>query len=105
MADNTTQFTNQAQEIARSFYGNLQGMVETRASATQQLAGVQQEILKQSVERNNEELQLISRLRDPREYATAKAELIKRHGDRYVETINKTIDITVAAWQEYGNRI
>lgn len=105
MADNTQQFTKQAQDIAQSFYGNLQGMVEMQVSVAQQLSGVQQEILQQSTERTSDEMQLISRLRDPREYATAKAELIKRYGDRYVETINKSIDITVAGWKEYADRL
>jgi uncharacterized protein YcbK (DUF882 family) len=70
--------------------------VETQITVAHRLGDVQQEVLQQAVERTNDEVQLISYLRDPREYATARAELIKRYGQRYLETVNKAIDITVA---------
>jgi hypothetical protein len=42
---------------------------------------------------------------DPRELASAQAELAKRHGQRYVESVKQTIDVVADAWQEYGDRL
>ncbi len=105
MADNTVQFVNEAQDIARSVYGTVQGIAETQFNIVQRLAGVQQELLNQAYEAANEQLQLISRVNAPREYAAAQADLVNSHGQRYVNSINKAVEIVAEAWQEYGNRL
>ncbi|HEX2241793.1 MAG TPA: phasin family protein [Gammaproteobacteria bacterium] len=105
MADNTVQFVNEAQDIARSVYGTVQGIAETQFNIVQRLAGVQQELLNQAYEAANEQLQLISRVKAPREYAAAQADLVNSHGQRYVNSINKAVEIVAEAWQEYGDRL
>jgi hypothetical protein len=105
MADNTIQFVNEAQDIARSVYGTVQGIAETQLNIVQRLAGVQQELLNQAYEAANEQLQLISRVKAPREYAAAQADLVNSHGQRYVNSINKAVEIVAEAWQEYGDRL
>jgi phasin family protein len=105
MADNTIQFVNEAQDIARSVYGTVQGIAETQLNIVQRLAGVQQELLNQAYEATNEQLQLISRVKAPREYAAAQADLVNSHGQRYVNSINKAVEIVAEAWQEYSDRL
>lgn len=105
MADNTVQFVNEAQDIARSVYGTVQGIAETQFNIVQRLAGVQQELLNQAYEAANEQLQLISRVKAPREYAAAQADLVNSHGQRYVNSINKAVEIVAEAWQEYSDRL
>jgi hypothetical protein len=105
MADNTVQFVNEAQDMARSVYGTVQGIAETQFNIVQRLAGVQQELLNQAYEAANKQLQLISRVKAPREYALAQADLAKSHGQHYVNSINKAVEIVVEAWQECGNHL
>lgn len=105
MADNTVQFANEAQDVARSVYGTVQGIAETQFNIMQRLAGVQQELFNQAYEATNDQLQLISRIKDPQEYASAQADLAKSHGQRYVNSVNKAVDIVVEAWQECGDRL
>ena len=105
MADNTVQFTNEAQETARCVYGTVQGIAETQFNIIQRLAGVQQELCNQAYEAANEQLQLLSRARDPQEYASAQAELVESHGQRYINSINKAVNIMAEAWQACGDRL
>jgi phasin family protein len=105
MADDTTQFVNEAQEAARSIYAAIQGLAETQVNTVQRLGSVQQDLLGQAVEATNDQLQLVGRVRDPREFASAQADLAKRHGQRYVESVKQAVDIVADAWQEYGDRI
>jgi hypothetical protein len=105
MADTTTQFANDAQDMTRSIYGALQGMAETHFNICQKLASIGTNQLNQVVELTHEQLQLISRVRDPREYAFAQAELVKTYGQRYVDSVKQAIDITAEAWREYGDRL
>jgi hypothetical protein len=105
MADNTVQFVSEVQDIARSVYGTVQGIAETQLNIVQRLAGVQQELLNQAYEAANEQLQLISRVKAPREYAAAQADLVNSHGQRYVNSINKAVEIVAEAWQEYSDRL
>src|SRR5215210_6734051 len=83
MADDPTQFTHPAQEATRTLVEAMQG-----------IAGMQANIL-----------QLLARVREPREFASAQAELVKRHGQLYVEQLQKTVDVVAEAWQEYGQRL
>ncbi len=105
MADNAIPIINNAQDITRSVYGTVQGIVETQFNIVHRLAGVQQGLLNQSTEAANDQLQLVSRVHDPREYAYAQADLVKRHGQRYVDTVKEAISIVAQAWQEFGDRL
>jgi phasin family protein len=105
MPDNTVQFANQAQEAARTMYEAIQGMAGTQLNILQRLGEVQQGVLNQAIEATNDQLQVISKVRDPREFASAQAGLVKNHGQRYVESLEQVVDIAAEAWQEYGDRL
>ena len=105
MADNPTQSTNKAQEATRSMVDAMQGIASMQANMLQRLSEVQQGLLKQGSEAANEQLQLLSRVREPREFASTQAELVKRHGQLYTEQLKKAVDVIAEAWQEYGDRL
>jgi hypothetical protein len=105
MADETSQFANQAQEATRTMVDAMQGIAGMQANMLQRLSEVQQGLLKQGSEAANEQLQLLARVREPREFASAQAELVKRHGQLYVEQLQKTVDVVAGVWQEYGDRL
>jgi phasin family protein len=105
MTDNTTQWVNQAQDATRSMQQTLQDLVGVRMNVFQRLGEVQQKAFSQAVEATNAQFQLLSRTPDPREFASAQADLVKKYGQRYVDCANQAIDITVHAWQEYGDRL
>jgi hypothetical protein len=105
MADDPTQFANQAQEATRTMVEAMQGIAGMQANMLQRLSEVQQGLLKQGSEAANEQLQLLARVREPREFATAQAELVKRHGQLYADQVKKTTDVIAEAWQEYGQRL
>jgi gas vesicle protein len=105
MADNTTQSANQAQDVTRSMYEAIQGIAATQVNIFQKLAGVSVNQYNQAVEAANDQVQLISRVRDPREFASAQADLVKNHGQRYVDSVKEGVDIVVEAWQQYGDRL
>ena len=105
MADDPTQFANQAQEATRTMVEAMQGIAGMQANMLQRLSEVQQGLFKQGSEAANEQLQLLSRVREPREFASAQAELVKRHGQLYADQVKKTTDVIAEAWQEYGQRL
>ena len=105
MADDPTQFANQAQEATRTMVEAMQALAGMQSNILQRLSEVQQGLLKQGAEAANEQLQLLSRVREPREFASGQAELVKRHGQLYVEQLQKTVDVIAEAWQEYGQRL
>ena len=105
MADDTTQFANKAQEATRSMVDAMQGIASVQTQMLKRLGEVQQGLLKQAAEAANEQLQLVSRVRDPREVASAQADLAKRHGQRYVEQVKGTVDVIAQGWEEYANRL
>jgi Phasin protein len=105
MADDPTQFANQAQEATRTMVEAMQGIAGMQANMLQRLSEVQQGLFKQGSEAANEQLQLLARVREPREFATAQAELVKRHGQLYADQVKKTTDVIAEAWQEYGQRL
>jgi hypothetical protein len=105
MVDDTKQFTNQAQEATRTMVDAMQGIAGMQANLLQRLSEVQQGLLKQGAEAANEQLQLLSRVREPREFASGQAELVKRHGQLYADQVKKTTDVIAEAWQEYGQRL
>lgn len=105
MANDTTQFANEAQDMVRSIYGTMQGLAETQFNTFQKLAGVKANQLNQAFEVANDQLQLVGRVKDPREFASAQADLVKSHGQRYVDSLNEGVDIMVEAWRAYGDRL
>ena len=105
MTDNTTQSVNQAQDATRPMYQTIQGLMGVQMNVFQRLGEVQQKAFSQAVEATNAQFQLLSRTRDPREFASAQADLVKEYGQRYVNCANQAIDITVQGWQEYGDRL
>ena len=105
MTDNTTQLVNQAQDATRSTHQTLQDLMGVQMNVFQRLGEVQQKVFSQAVEATNAQFQLLRRTCDPREFASAQADLVKEYGQRYVDCANQAIDITVQAWQEYGDRL
>jgi phasin family protein len=105
MAANIEQFTNRAQEVTRSIIESFQGVVETQFNILQRLSGIQRDVLRQATEVAYEQLQAINRVRDPREFANTQAELVKRHGQRLVDSIKQAVDITAQAWEEQAERL
>jgi phasin family protein len=105
MTDNTTQWVNQAQDATRSVQQTIQDLMGVQMKVFQRLGEVQRKAFSQAVEATNAQFQLLSRSSDPREFASAQADLVKKYGQRYVDCANQAIDITVQAWQEYGDRL
>jgi hypothetical protein len=105
MADDPTQFANQAQEATRTMVEAMQALAGMQSNILQQLSEIQQGLFKQGSEAANEQLQLLARVREPREFASAQAELVKRHGQLYADQVKKTTDVIAEAWQEYGQRL
>ncbi|MBA3730819.1 MAG: phasin family protein [Gammaproteobacteria bacterium] len=105
MADNTEQFANQAQDATRAMFGAAQGLGETQMKILQRLGEIQQSMMQQTYEAANEQMQLLTRIRDPREFASAQADLVKNHGQRYTDSIKQVVDDLAQAWQEYGDRL
>ena len=105
MTDNTTQVVNQAQDATRSMQQTIQDLMGVQMNVFQRLGEVQQKAFSQAVKATNAQFQLLSRTRDPREFAFAQADLVKEYGQRYVNCANQAIDITVQGWQEYGDRL
>ena len=105
MADDTGQFANKAQEATRTMVDAMQGIASMQTNMLQRLSEIQQGMLKQASEAANEQLQLIGRVRDPREFATAQADLVKRHGQLYTDQLKRSVDVMAQTWQEYGNRL
>lgn len=105
MADNTVEFANRAEDATRSMYNAAQQFIGVQYNTAQRLAEIQQGVFKQTIEAANDQLQVISRIRDPREFASAEAELVKTHGQRYVDSVTRIVDIVAEGWQEYGDRL
>lgn len=105
MTDNDVQFASRAQQAGRSIYETMHGLAETQVAILQRLGGIQQGAFNQAVEATNDQLQLISRVKDPREYAAAQAELVKNHGQRYADSVKEAVEVVADAWQEYSDRL
>lgn len=104
MAD-IVKFADQLQEVSRSVFAAIGGLAETQVNLAQRLGAVQQDVISQIAEATKDQLQVISKVRDPREFASAQAELVKTHGQRYVDSLKQVIDATVKAWQDYGSHL
>ena len=105
MADPTSKPTDRAKEATRSMFDTMQGMADVQSSLLQRLAEIQQSMLKQASEAANEQLQVLSSAKDPRAFAAAQADLVKRHGQLYVDQLKKSVDAIAGAWKAYGNQV
>jgi phasin family protein len=105
MPDNTTQFANQAQEATRSIFKAAQNGAGAQFNVVQRLGEIQQRVVRQAIQVSNEQLQLVGKARDPRAFANAQADLVKRHGQRYVESVQEAVDVVAEAWQDCGDRL
>jgi phasin family protein len=105
MADNTTPFANQAQDATRSIFKAAQNGAGTQFKVAQRLGEIQQRLVCQAVEASREQLQLVGKVRDPRAFANAQAELAKRYGQRYVESVQEAVEVVADAWQDCGERL
>jgi Phasin protein len=105
MADTTTQSANQAQEATRSILQATQNSVGMQLNVMQRLGEIQQRLVRQAIEAGQEQLPLAGKVLDPRAFADAEAELVKRHGQRYVESVQEACDVIAEAWQDYGKRV
>jgi hypothetical protein len=83
-------------------FDTMQGMAGMQSSILQRLSEIQQSMLKQASEAANEQLQLLTKAKDPRAFASAQADLVKRHGQLYVDQLKKSVDVIAGAWEEYG---
>ena len=105
MADETTQFKNEAQELSRIIYEAIQGMAQMQFNVLQRLAEVQRAQLSQAAEVARNQLQLIATARQPQEFAAAQMDLAKEYGQKYADSMQETMDIVTQAWREYGERL
>jgi hypothetical protein len=105
MADTTTQSANQAQEATHSIFQATQNSVGMQLNVMQRLGEIQQRLVRQAIEASQEQLQLAGKVREPRAFADAEADLVKRHGQRYVESVQEAIDVVAEAWHDYGKRL
>jgi phasin family protein len=105
MTDSSAQFANQAQEAQRAILQTVQGGAGRQFNLVQRLGEIQQRLVQQAIEASNEQLQVLTQVRDPRAFADAQANLVKRHGHWYVEYIQQAVDVLAEAWQDYGDRL
>jgi phasin family protein len=105
MAENITQFANQAQEATHSIFQADQDAAAMQLKVMQRLSEIQQRVVRHAVEASNEKLQLVGEVRDPWAFASAHADLVKRHGQRYVEYAQEAVDVVAEAWQDYGDQL
>ena len=105
MADETIQIASQAQEAMRSIFQAAQNGVGMQFNVAQRLGEIQQRVVRQAMEAGNEQLQLAGKALQPQAFADAQAELVKRHGQRYVESVQEAIDVVAEAWRNYSARM
>jgi hypothetical protein len=103
--DNILQFVNQTQEVNRCVYDAIEAGARTHFKTMQRLADVQRDVFNQAFGAAGDQLQLVSQFRDPREFASAQANLIKGYGQMYVDCVNEAVDIVSEAWDEYGDQL
>jgi gas vesicle protein len=105
MQDNVLQFVNQTQEVNRSIYDAIEAGARTHFKTIQRLTDIQRDVFNQAIDAAGEELQLITEVRDPRDFASAQADLVKGYGQKYVDCVNEAIGILSEAWDEYGQQL
>jgi predicted nucleic acid-binding protein len=105
MRDKGSEFLNEAEDANRSMYATIQALAETQFKILQRLADVQREQFRQALEAARDQLRLISQVRDPQEFASAQAELVKGYGQQYMDSINEAVNIMSGAWKQYGEQL
>jgi hypothetical protein len=105
MADDTARFASKAQEAAGSMLDAMQRLASVQTGMLQRLSEVQQGLLRQAAKAANEQLQLVGQVRDPREFASTQADLIKRHGQLYKDQLKEATQVFASAWEEFGTRL
>jgi phasin family protein len=105
MANNPTHFVSQAQNTTGSLHGTVHDLIVVQMNVFQRLSEVQQKAFNQAVEATKTQLQLLSLAPDPREFASAQADLVKEYGQRYADCTNQAIEVMLQAWEEYGDRL
>jgi hypothetical protein len=98
------EFAGKSQSMACSTYVAIQSMAITQFCMWPRLGNVQQGIFNQAVKAIGDQLQLVSRVTDPREFASAQADLVKGHGQHYIDIITKAVDLVAETWHAWGNR-
>jgi hypothetical protein len=102
MSTKSSQPFNQALGANQSTYEAIQRLTEIQFKTLQQLADVRGKQINQAMEAMRDQMQLISKMGDPGQVASSQAELAKRSGQQYVESINEAIRIVSEAWEQYG---
>jgi len=105
MPDKGSEFVNEAQAANRSALESIQGLAETQFKILQRLADVQREQFHQAVAAAREQLRLISQVKDPREYASAQAQLVQNYSQEYLKSMNDAVGIMSSAWEEYAKQM
>jgi predicted nucleic acid-binding protein len=105
MRDKGSDILNEAEDANRNMYATIQALAETQFKILQRLADVQREQFRQALEAARDQLRLISQVRDPQDFATAQAELVKSYGQQYLDSVNEAMNIMSGAWQQYGEQL
>jgi len=100
-----SQFVKQAQETNRSMSEAMRGLAGTQFKVMQQLAGVQREQFQQAVEAARNQMQLIGQKREPQEFASTQADLVRQYGQKYADSVTKAVSIVSQALEEYGEQL
>src|SRR5680860_74720 len=100
-----SQFVKQAQETNRSMSEAMRGLAGTQFKVMQQLAGVQREQFQQAVEAARNQMQLIGQKREPQEFASTQADLVRQYGQKYADSVTKAVGIVSQALEEYGEQL
>jgi hypothetical protein len=105
MSHHNPHVRNKAHKASRTIFDALQGMAETTINIWRQMGDVQRKSFSAAVDASQTQLQLIGKVSALREFASAQADLLKEYGEKYVASINETVEVMSQAWQEYGNRL
>lgn len=96
---------NKIHEASRTTFDALQGMAEATINVWRQMGDVQRKSYSAAVEASQTQLQLIGKMSAPREFASAQADLVEEYGEKYVASINDTVEVMSQAWLGYGERL
>jgi hypothetical protein len=105
MADTTTQAANQAQDATRSIFQAAQNTAGMQLNVMQRLGKIQQRLVRQAIAASHEQMQLVGKVRAPRAFAQAQADLVKRQGQRTVESVREAFEVVAEGWQDYADQL
>jgi hypothetical protein len=104
MQDKRSEFLDETKRANRATFDAVQKLAETHFKLLQNLADVQREQFDRALEAAREQLQLVCQAKDPREFASAQANLLQNYGQRYVQSVNEALTLMSGAWQEYQDQ-